>query len=129
VGDCDPDGVGAAEAVATVSVVCSVDPDGRVTVGDALTVVFVVVVTGVGTVVEVDAYCEAVVVVSVADAGEFVGGLIVVDVVTVVADAARAGSFGCSAGDCVAGDVVEPRSAKAAELFVSWTVTAVTLLM
>jgi hypothetical protein len=111
--------VGVAIAVAEVSVVCSVDPDGSVTVGDATVVVVVVVVTGDGTVVEVDAYCDAVMFVNVADVGEFVGGFMVVDVVTVVVDAANAGSFAWSAGGCVAGDVVAPRSANAAGLFVS----------
>jgi hypothetical protein len=124
-----PDGVGATVTVADVSVVCAVDPFGRVTVGDAAAVVVVVVVTGVGTVVDVDAYWDAVVVVNVDDVGEFVGGLIVVDVVTVVVFAATAGTFGCNAGGCVAGEVVDPRSVNAAGLFVSWSVTAVTLLI
>lgn len=124
-----PDGVVATVTVADVFVVCAVDPFGSVTVGDVDAVVVVVVVAGAGTVVDVDAYCDAVVVVSVDDVGEFVGGLMVVDVVTVVVFAANAGTFGCNAGGCVAGDVVDPRSVNAAGLFVSWSVTAVTLLI
>ena len=106
----DPDVVvGARLTVVVVPTVDDVAPDGSVTGGVVTAVMFVVVVTGDGTVAEVDAYCSWEVVATVGSVVELAGGLTVVCVLTVVVLAASEGWPGCSAGGCVAGDVVVPR--------------------